>query len=278
MSEALPVARDLEGALTHLRSDGMCLIPEVLDAATLRRAHDALYQAAAEDRRSGRADTEFALDTDQRNQRVWNLLNRDAVFAELAEHPIALGLVRGILGWPALLSNISGNVTYPGSGRGVLHADQIFAPEPWPAVPQGINVAWCIDDFTADNGATEVCPGSHRENRPPAADERPHMVPVEAPAGSIFVFDSRIWHRTGENTTTDRSRAAVFPFYTTPIYRTQENWFLSLKRQVLENASDTLLTLLAYQSQGFGLVYGRSPADAANAEHWLPALKPLRDR
>ena len=85
------------------------------------------------------------------------------------------------------------------------------------------------------------------------------MVSVVAPAGSLFAFDSRIWHRTGANTSTDQHRAAVFPFYTTPIYRTQENWFLSLQPEVVQRASDTLLTLLAYRSEGFGLVHGRSP-------------------
>jgi ectoine hydroxylase-related dioxygenase (phytanoyl-CoA dioxygenase family) len=78
----------------------------------------------------------------------------------------------------------------------------------------------------------------------------------------VFAFDSRVWHRTGANTSTDERRAAVFPFYSTPIYRTQENWFLSLDPQVLEGASDTLLTLLAYKSVGFGLVYGQSPHTA----------------
>ena len=47
--------------------------------------------------------------------------------------------------------------------------------------------------------------------------------------------------------------------YTRPIYRTQENWFLALDPSVRENASDTLLQLLAYKTEGFGLVNGRSP-------------------
>lgn len=51
----------------------------------------------------------------------------------------------------------------------------------------------------------------------------------------------------------------MFAFYTTPIYRTQENWFLTLDEEFLSAASDDLLTLLAYRSAGFGLVYGRSP-------------------
>jgi ectoine hydroxylase-related dioxygenase (phytanoyl-CoA dioxygenase family) len=240
----------------------MCLISDALDRATLTRARDAMYRAAREDRVSGQFRSGFALDPDDRNQRVWNLLNRDPVFVQLAEHPIATTLVKEILGWPALLSNISGNITAPGSATGVLHADQIFVPEPWPDQPQGINVTWCIDDFTVTNGATQVAPGSHLWNRCPTTTDRVPMIPVEAAAGSVFAFDSRVWHRTGANTSTDERRAAVFPFYSTPIYRTQENWFLSLDPQVLEGASDTLLTLLAYKSVGFGLVYGQSPHTA----------------
>lgn len=253
-----PPTRDLADAKRHLREFGVCLIPDALDPARLARARDALYRAADDDRTRGTEQKGFGLDVDDNNQRVWNLLNRDPVFTDLAQHPLALELVEHTIGWPALLSNISGNITGPGAARGVLHADQIFVPQPWPEVPQGINVAWCIDDFTTENGATEVVVGSHRWNRLPTADDDVAMVSVEAPAGSVFAFESRIWHRTGANTSADRRRAAVFPFYTTPIYRTQENWFLSLSPGVIRGASDTLLTLLAYKSQGFGLVYGRS--------------------
>jgi len=60
------------------------------------------------------------------------------------------------------------------------------------------------------------------------------------------VFESRIWHRTGFNRTADQRRAGVFGWYTKPIYRQQENWFLSLDPIVRRFASDTLLTLLGY--------------------------------
>lgn len=242
-----------------LMAEGCCLVSDALPAATLTRARAALYQAARDDA-SRPPPRRFALDQDDGNRRVWNLLNRDPVFAELAEHPLALDLVRSVLGWPALLSNISGNITGPGAASGVLHADQIFVPPPWPERPQGVNVAWCIDDFTVANGATQVVPGSHRWNRSPTpADAAVKLQSVIAPAGSLFAFDSRVWHRTGANTSPAASRGAVFAFYTTPIYRAQENWFLSLDQAVVERASDTLLTLLAWRSEGFGLVYGRSP-------------------
>ncbi|HET6874670.1 MAG TPA: phytanoyl-CoA dioxygenase family protein [Acidimicrobiales bacterium] len=124
------------------------------------------------------------------------------------------------------------------------------------------NAAWCVDDFTAANGATCFVPGSHRQNRPPTADDlrAAPALPMEAPAGTLVVFDSRIWHRTGNNTTADERRAGIFGWYTRPIYRTQENWFLSLDPAVRQFAGDDLLVLLGYRTTGLGLVNGASPA------------------
>ena len=251
--------RDVEQAKADLASHGLCCISDALDPAQLQQARTAIYAAAAEDDATHRRTSDFALDTNLANQRVWNLLNRDPVFTQCIEHPTVLALVKHLLGWPALLSNISGNIAGPGTSVGVLHADQVFVPEPWPALPQGINAAWCLDDFTPANGATLAAVGSHSLHRPPALAEEVDMVPLQAPAGSVFVFESRVWHQTGANTTPDQYRAGAFAFYTTPTYRTQENWFLTLSDDYLANVSDDVLTLLAYKSEGFGLVYGRSP-------------------
>ena len=259
---SLPHARDAEEGLWHIRKHGVCVISGVLQGDRLERARTALYRAAAEDRTRGR-EQKFGLDyrDDDSNQRVWNVLSRDPVFEDLAEHPTALAPVRGMLGWPALLGNISANITGPGGGEMVLHADQIFVPEPWPAEPQGFNVGWCLDDFTEANGATRYVPGSHRLHRAPRPEEaETGTMPLEAPAGSIVAFESRLWHKTGNNSTRSERRAGVFAWYTRPIYRAQENWFLSLNRQIRQFASDDMLVLLGYKAEGLGLVYGKSPA------------------
>lgn len=265
MTTTLPApTADLDRAEHDLATHGICAVTDVLTADQLERARTAIYAAAADDRARGRERHGFVLDTDQRNQRVWNLLSRAPVFTDLVEHPSALGLLRSVLGWPMLLGNISGNITGPGGEAGVLHADQIFVPEPWPAQPQGANAAWALDDVTAANGATCFVPGSHRLNRLPRPDEMADAVaaavPMEAPAGSLIVFDSRVWHRTGANTTADVRRAVAFGWYTRPIYRTQENWFLALDPSVRQFASDDLLVLLGYRTSGLGLVNGISPA------------------
>jgi ectoine hydroxylase-related dioxygenase (phytanoyl-CoA dioxygenase family) len=117
-----------------------------------------------------------------------------------------------------------------------------------------------VDDFTEANGATRFVPGSHKLNCAPRPGEDPPSVPMEAEAGSIVVFESRVWHKTGFNRTADERRAGVFAWYTKPIYRTQENWFLSLRPEVRQYASDDALVLLGYRAAGLGLVHGRSPA------------------
>ena len=258
--DKLPAAtHDLAQASRDLRTHGLCIIEGALDPDLLERVRAALTQAARHDPGRGKGDR-LRLDYGENNQRVWGLLNRDPVFAELAEHPVALHLLRDLLGWPLLLSNISANIAGPGGEDSMMHCDQQYMPTPWSG-PQGLNFAWCIDDFTADNGATIFVPGSHAWNRPPVpgeADDTPG-VPLVARAGSVCAFEGRMWHKTGRNVTAAERRAGIFAWYTLPIYRQQENWYLSLNPAVLQFASPTLLDLLGYRAQGFGLVNGLQP-------------------
>jgi ectoine hydroxylase-related dioxygenase (phytanoyl-CoA dioxygenase family) len=245
-------------AIHDVLETGCALLAGRLDGKRLAQARDAVHRAAAEDLAVGRS-RDFALDYGTGNVRVWNVLARDPLFAELVQDAAALEILQALLGWPALLGNLSANITGPGAEGGALHADQLFVPEPWPAEPQGLNLAWCLDDFTAENGGTRLVPGSHRVSRDPRPEEAAAAVPVEAPAGTLLILDSRTWHRTGENRTRDVHRAGLFGWYTRPIYRTQENWFLSLPPDFVDGASDALLTLLGWRTRGLGLVYGASP-------------------
>jgi ectoine hydroxylase-related dioxygenase (phytanoyl-CoA dioxygenase family) len=251
---------DLAQAEADLRDTGLCLVEGALSGALLTRVREALYRAADDDRARGR-EQKFTFDYahDDSNQRVWNLLSRDPVFTDLAEHPSALHLLKTFMGWPILLSNISANITGPGGGEMVLHADQIYMPMPWSGI-QGMNVAWIVDDFTDENGATRIVPGSHKLNRMPTdAEQGVETVPLEAAAGTMVVMEGRIWHKTGNNRTANERRAGIFGFYTLPIYRAQENWFLSLNPAERRFASETMLWLLGFKADGLGMVNGASP-------------------
>ena len=75
---------DLSQAFVDFNQHGLCVIPAVLVDDDLVRARDAMYVGAQQDTESGARLDNFALDPDNANQRVWNLLIRDPIFAHLA--------------------------------------------------------------------------------------------------------------------------------------------------------------------------------------------------
>jgi ectoine hydroxylase-related dioxygenase (phytanoyl-CoA dioxygenase family) len=250
------LTRDLERAKRDLAETGLALVEGVLDRDALASVRDTLYRVAKQDRHRGRI-RHLGADPDELNQRIWNLLSRDPVFCDLAEHPAALAMIKSVLGWPVLLSNMSANITGPGGGEMVLHADQGLSPTPW-ASAHGVNIIWCLDDFTEESGATRIVPGSHRANRQPGPnDSNVATVPLTAPAGTMIAMDGRIWHKTGANRTHNTRRAGIFAWYTLPIYIPQENWWLSLDPAVRQFGSETLLELLGFRGKILGLVNGQ---------------------
>jgi ectoine hydroxylase-related dioxygenase (phytanoyl-CoA dioxygenase family) len=250
--------KDLDGAVADLREHGACVVAGALDGELLAEVRTALYRAAESDRKYGLAEDYQYGGDDHVNQRVWNLPSHDPVFCALAEHPIALRFVQEVIGWPALLSSMSANITATGGQSMILHADQGYMPRPW-AGPHGVNVAWCVDDFTVANGATLYLPGSHLgngEGQGRLEEFRDRLVPIEAPAGSVIVMEGRLLHTNGVNTNGVR-RGGVFSWYTLPIYLPQENWFRSLNPAARQTASETLQTLFGFRPAVLGRVNGR---------------------
>ena len=233
MTESTVDRAVVEAALGDLDRDGYCVIPGVLDEQTVARARDALDRAAAEDDAAG---TARRYGPGLANQRVWALLNRGDEFVELAIHPLGLEFVKARMGPDVLLGNLSANITAPGGDReiGRLHTDQGYLPGRWPYI-LATNVAWFLDDFTADNGATLVVPGSH-EFVDDATFEVAPTTPAQltGPAGTMAVIDGRLHHATGLNRTRDAKRRGVFATFTPPFIRGQENWTVSLDPAVLE--------------------------------------------
>jgi len=216
----------------RLDDDGYCLIAEALDAGALDGMRRALDRVTAEDDAAGAA---LRYGPDGANQRVWALLNRGDEFVRLATHPLALAIVRSAFGPDVLLSNLSANITGPGGNRdiGRLHTDQGFLPEPWP-YQLATNVAFFLDDFTAENGATLIVPGSHKTLAVPDHGLAPSApMRLTGAAGTMAVWDGRLHHATGLNRTIDQRRRGVFATYARPFMRTQENWTRSLDPRLL---------------------------------------------
>lgn len=246
----------MDEAYADLAQHGACVISDALEPALLAEIRTAVYRAAENDRKYKWGNTYQYGNDDGINQRIWNLPSRDPVFCHLAELPLVLEIVQNTLGWPALLSSMAANITGPGGSSMVIHADQGIIPEPWGwDRPMVLNIGFCIDDFTIENGATRVAFGSHHLDRNPRAGEPMDLISVEVPAGSAVVLDGRTWHTSGENYSTAR-RAGIFSVYAMPIFMPQENWFLSLNPAVRQFGSETLQTLFGFRPQVMGRVNG----------------------
>ena len=146
------------------------MIEDVLDARGVARVKQALLDGIAIDETGGVPVRGFPFDPDTKNIRLFDLIGKDPVFAELARAPARARARAHSIGTPFLLSNFSANVTAPGSGAMYMHADQGYVPAPWPPYPMATNVAWALDDFTSANGGTRFVPRSHLRDHGPDAD------------------------------------------------------------------------------------------------------------
>jgi ectoine hydroxylase-related dioxygenase (phytanoyl-CoA dioxygenase family) len=87
--------------------------------------------------------------------------------------------------------------------------------------PIAINALFALDEFTVENGATRVIPGSHHmEAFPSDAAIRRLEQPAEVQRGHFLVLDGMTFHAGGLNTT-DRDRRAVNHLFTIPAMRQQ---------------------------------------------------------
>jgi ectoine hydroxylase-related dioxygenase (phytanoyl-CoA dioxygenase family) len=166
-----------------------------------------------------------------------------------------LELVCGVLGWNIHMYHCHLDIHPPAAGPCVLwrwHQDggrQNLEIETDPRPRLSVKVGWFLTDTAgAGRGNLRVIPGSHLRNslaRPERADlpgpPPPGAVDVLAGPGTAVVFDRRIWHARGDNTSRI-TRRALFLGYTfrwirgRDSYPTSEPWFRALspvRRQLL---------------------------------------------
>src|SRR5882672_496870 len=137
---------------------GYLVFERVLSPAKVGEIRTALAPYLARDLK-GRNDFEG-----ERTNRIYALMAKSPVFAELAIHPLALAFAEAELGQTCLLSALLAINLHPGETVQPWHFDDggIKLPRPRPAF--GLSAFWAIDDTTELNGSTEVIPGSHLWN------------------------------------------------------------------------------------------------------------------
>ncbi|SLG56947.1 phytanoyl-CoA dioxygenase family protein [Mycobacteroides abscessus] len=224
-----------EADLEALRRDGYVILPDLLTATELAEIREAVVPL---------------LDLHGRNrfeghttQRVYSVLNKTRACDRIADHPRVLALLDRLFMPNYLLSMLQVINILPGEHAQMLHTDDGFYPLPRPRAALGAATIWAIDDFTTDNGATDIIARSHLwADRAPQDDAR---APVVMTAGSCVFFLGTLWHGGGANSS-DAARLAVTAQYCEPWLRPQEAFTLSMTRDTVRAVSEDIRRMLGY--------------------------------
>jgi ectoine hydroxylase-related dioxygenase (phytanoyl-CoA dioxygenase family) len=245
---ALDPVQDIVAALGH---SGAVIVEGLLDADTLMRFNaeiDAHVEAADPERKLMNPAIEWFMGHETRH--VTGVAAKSRVFAEeILTHPVLLGVCDSILLPSCVRYQL--NVAHvldrgPGSEPQLLHRDELVwcqVPRPHPELQVASVIA--LEDFTEENGATRVIPGSHRWDleRPPKPEE---TVAAEMAAGDAVVYLGSTIHGGGPNTSADRRRRGMHLSYTLGWLRTEENNYLSTPPEIARTLPRQSQELLGY--------------------------------
>ena len=195
-SDGLDLATLTAAEQSALDRDGYVVFPEVIDSGLLGRLRTAFEEAANHSRKPGK---------ESGTRHINDLVNGDPVFESVYTHPTILAAVHHVLRCPFRLSQIGGRDPLPGFGQQGLHADWFVRTKGEPF--RIVTTISLLDDFTADNGATRLVPGTHQLlTQPPKslaapASRHPEQKIVVARAGSVLAFNGHLWHSGTRNDT-----------------------------------------------------------------------------
>jgi ectoine hydroxylase-related dioxygenase (phytanoyl-CoA dioxygenase family) len=212
--------------------------------------------------------------------RIYNLLARDRVFERVPVHAAVLPIVERVLDRGCLVSSLSSISIDPGEDAQPIHADDtlINLPRPHPAVV--CNSMWALTDFTAENGATRVVPGSHLLPDKPEFGRHYPSIPAEMPRGSVLVWNGSLWHGGGANQSNAR-RVGIAMNYCAGFIRQQENQQLGIpleRARLFEPRLQELAGFGTYRNL-VGHIDKRSPIQAVlGAEDGFVSVWDLADR
>ncbi|HKY90908.1 MAG TPA: phytanoyl-CoA dioxygenase family protein [Nevskiaceae bacterium] len=271
---------DVDRHEARIRADGFTIIEDFLSPSRLTQVRAGL--APYLDSWSGRNNFEGL-----KTERVYTLVARGKVFEDIVEDARVVALLDRFLQPNYLLTASQAICIHPGETPQPIHADDLFYRIPRPREPISISTIVAVDAFTADNGGTEIIPGSHTwgdeqiagiydgfDNDIPTvrALER-QLVPVVMPAGACVVFSGTLLHRGGAN----RSVAPRLGFsnqYCEPWARTQENFFLGVPAELARAMSPRVQSMLGYSvwPPFMGQVTARHPIKALAPDWVAPVI------
>jgi ectoine hydroxylase-related dioxygenase (phytanoyl-CoA dioxygenase family) len=234
----------------HLRQWGYAIIDDVADGDVLDRLEreskpyiDA--SAAGRDEYDGK-----------HTRRTGMLIARCPAARELIMHPTVVDTVKSFLSHvTAVQLHLTQIISIePGETQQKLHRDQMaFDFFPFPAdYHVQCNTMWALSDFTAENGATHIAPGTSG-----MTDDAAPMVATaqaEMRRGSVLFYDGKVLHGGGANRS-NGVRRGVNITYAVGWVRQEENQFLATSPDIARTLDDELLKMMGYQQGAFALGY-----------------------
>jgi len=252
---ALPSVTEAAEALCS--GDGYLLFQGYYSTDKIAEARDRTYELARTE--PDRTSHFHGDDTEATQKRVWNLPEKGEIFRELTTDPYILSIMEPILGDDLMLASYAANILYPGAPAQEPHVDypywDLHARTHW---PQTLNASFflavetvlMLDDFTVENGASAIVPGSQARARWPDPGEfAEKSIRVTGPAGSVFMFPALLWH-AGQRNNTHQSRGALLASYTCKSIKPIEDWSRSISQDTIARSGDRMKALL-----GVGYAY-----------------------
>lgn len=183
-------------------------------------------------------------------RRIADMVNNGEEYDMILTYPKLLAAVYHIIGREFKLSSIVGRDALPGHGHQWMHSDfgARTPDEPYHVV----NANWMLDDFTAENGASRLVPGSHLfkglpdDIMPDLRVAHPEQIIIEAPAGSLAIFNAHCWHG-GTKNNTDGSRRGIFSYFCAREHPQSVNQRELIRLKVYNRLPDTAKYILDVQ-------------------------------
>ena len=195
--------------------------------------------------------------TGRRTRRTGAVIARSPTGRDVVTHPVVLDAVGALLAHATTFHLHLTQVIAigPGEPGQPIHRDQ-WAFDFFP-FPQGYevqcNTIWAMTDFTDENGATRVIPGSHRyEDRREFTYEETE--PAEMPAGSVLFYTGALYHGGGANRSSG-IRYGLNVTYALSWLRQEENQYLTTPADVARELPEPLLRLMGYARGAYALGY-----------------------
>ncbi len=197
--------------------EGMLTEPELSD---IRKRLDEVYNVQVKEAKQNN----YTLEEINEQNIVRMPFAYDETFLKLLVLPVVIDYINKIIGNYFILQLQNGIIIIPDEKhhQGSWHRDlpyQYFIS----SKPLSVNALFCIDDFSEQTGATCVLPFSHKmENFPSEQYVAKQSKQVKAPAGSVILMDSMVFHRAGDNSSS-APRRAINQVYVSGILKQQIN-------------------------------------------------------